>query len=431
MHPRSDGALGRAAAWLLGRASWSMGLSALVTVVALACLAPVVRQPFEYDFRNLRNQRSEHHGVGELFSRVGKIFPSDNISPIAVALVPTAAEAPAYRRALLERDCAEGERLHGTPLGRDPVRLALACAARVAAGQPTGGILDDVKIADAVLPSDQRDKLRLIERLERKLDDPGLSLLPGEDRRQLESLRPRAVRALTLADLPEPLARPFRERDGTVGRVALIFPVQSFQGWDGRNLIRLAQLTDQVALPDGATVEAAGLASVFAAMLHAIVPDGTRAALVALAGVLLLVLLFVGRSAGGLVVLGSLLVGVAWMAGAGAALGLKLNFLNFVALPVTLGIGVDYGVNVYARLRGESATGRARALAETGSAVALCSMTTIIGYGSLLVADNGALRSFGKLAGLGEAACLSAALLLLPALMSPRSHSEAVAPVAE
>jgi hypothetical protein len=109
------------------------------------------------------------------------------------------------------------------------------------------------------------------------------------------------------------------------------------------------------------------------------------------------------------------------MGGAGAAIGLKLNFLNFVALPVTLGIGVDYAVNVFARLVREPAENRARALAETGSAVALCSSTTIIGYSSLLIASNGALRSFGKLADLGELGCLLAALLVVP--MATRSEA--------
>ena len=58
-----------------------------------------------------------------------------------------------------------------------------------------------------------------------------------------------------------------------------------------------------------------------------------------------------------------------------------------------------------------------RVLRETGGAVALCSLTTIIGYSSLLVARNQALISFGLLADLGEVACLAAALFALPALL--------------
>jgi predicted RND superfamily exporter protein len=53
----------------------------------------------------------------------------------------------------------------------------------------------------------------------------------------------------------------------------------------------------------------------------------------------------------------------------------------------------------------------------TGGAVALCSLTTIIGYSSLLLAKNRALSLFGLLAVMGEVACLSAALVVLPAAL--------------
>jgi uncharacterized protein len=53
----------------------------------------------------------------------------------------------------------------------------------------------------------------------------------------------------------------------------------------------------------------------------------------------------------------------------------------------------------------------------TGAAVALCSLTTIIGYSSLLIARNRALYLFGLLAVLGEIACLSVALAGLPAVV--------------
>jgi predicted RND superfamily exporter protein len=62
--------------------------------------------------------------------------------------------------------------------------------------------------------------------------------------------------------------------------------------------------------------------------------------------------------------------------------------------------------------------------------VTLCSLTTIIGYSSLVVARNQALVSFGLLAGLGEVACLAAALLALPAVLRWREVARPVsAPV--
>jgi hypothetical protein len=118
------------------------------------------------------------------------------------------------------------------------------------------------------------------------------------------------------------------------------------------------------------------------------------------------------------VIAAALLVGVAWMCGVAALLGIKINLLNFVALPITFGVGVDYAVNLYRRYVHEGPGKMGRALWGTGGAVALCSLTTIIGYGSLLFADTRALNSFGLLAILGEVATLAAALLWMPAVVS-------------
>jgi predicted RND superfamily exporter protein len=57
-----------------------------------------------------------------------------------------------------------------------------------------------------------------------------------------------------------------------------------------------------------------------------------------------------------------------------------------------------------------------RVICETGSAVMLCSCTTVIGYGSLLMSGSQAFVSFGKLAVTGELTCIAAAILSLPSL---------------
>ena len=143
--------------------------------------------------------------------------------------------------------------------------------------------------------------------------------------------------------------------DGTLGRVALIYPVRVWANWDGHALIRMSDTFQDVRLPSGELVSAAGNSSMFAAMLRSISHDGPLATEVALAGVALLVVILFRNIRSAVLVLASLLTGMLWMGGAGAALGLKLNFLNFVALPITLGIGVDYAVNIFARLGAEPA----------------------------------------------------------------------------
>ena len=99
-------------------------------------------------------------------------------------------------------------------------------------------------------------------------------------------------------------------------------------------------------------------------------------------------------------------------------LQIKLNFMNFVTLPITLGVSADYAANMWGRLRHETSSSIAVQIGETGSAVALCSATTVIGYSTLLLSNNRALRSFGLAADIGEVTCLFAALLVLPAVFT-------------
>ena len=410
----------RAAAWFLRAPKLTLGIVVLISAVAAWLVVPLVRDPFEYDFSKLRNQESRKHGVGDLYVRVGRIFPQD-LAPVGVALLSQASDAPAYDDALLAKDCADGLTRAGDVRAREPRLLQAECARRVKAGEPTGGLLSAVAIAHDYLPKDQEAKFVVVGELRRLLADPAMEALSPEDRKQLDTWAPPAdLRPLVLADLPDAIARRFREVDGTVGRLALIFPVRVWANWDGHALMRLSEVIKNVRLPNGVMIDAAGQSSLFAAMLRSIGHDGPIATYIALLGVVLAVVLLFRRRRPIFLVLMSLLLAVLWMGAAGAVLGLKLNFLNFVVLPITLGIGVDYAVNIFARLETEPHDDHPRALLETGSAVALCSSTTIIGYSSLLISSNGALRSFGKLADAGEVACLLAALLLVPAIVRGR-----------
>jgi uncharacterized protein len=406
-----------AADWILRHRQFAIAVIGGGTVVSAIAVAPLVRSPFEYDFSKLRNQQSRKHGAGELYARVGRIFPQD-ISPVGVALLDSPEDATLYDQAVLEKDCRDGLSRDPSPFVGDAATLARECARRVAAGEPTGGLLSNVATAFDFLPKDQPAKLALLAKIREHLGGDAMGGLADEDRKLAGAWMPADdLRVLGPTDLPEPIARRFRELDGTVGRVALLYPVRVWANWDGHNLIRLADVTKNVVLPNGHVGSAAGHTSLFAAMLRSIAHDGPIATVIAMLGVAAMVLLLCRNMRSSAMVLLSLGVGVLWMGGTGALLHMKLNFLNFVALPITFGIGVDYAVNVYARLAHERPDRHAHALAETGGAVALCSSTTVIGYSSLLIASNGALVSFGKLANFGEIACLLAAILLVPAAL--------------
>jgi predicted RND superfamily exporter protein len=108
---------------------------------------------------------------------------------------------------------------------------------------------------------------------------------------------------------------------------------------------------------------------------------------------------------------------------------IKLNFLNFVTLPISIGVGADYALNIMKRRELTDDAELPQALVETGGAVVLCSLTTMLGYVALMFSVNGATESFGLTAAAGEVTTLLAAVLLLPAIlfwMNQRRASAAV-----
>jgi predicted RND superfamily exporter protein len=246
---------------------------------------------------------------------------------------------------------------------------------------------------------------------------------------------PRAdLRTFGPADLPEQLRRQLTEKDGRIGTPVLVHAAGRMDMWDGRDMVAFQEELRSIPLPAGTPMASWSL--LLADVLTLIARDGPRATALALVGVTLIVLVAfrTGRGARSFrdaawVLLG-LAVGVVWFLGLAAALGLRLNMLSFIALPITFGIGADYATNIFQRRRFQRAGGIAEAVRTTGGAVALCSLTTILGYSSLLVARNQALVSFGVLADLGEVACLAAALFALPALLRWRERAAPVAPEA-
>ncbi len=285
----------------------------------------------------------------------------------------------------------------------------------------------EVRTLEDAVPPDQAAKIPRLKKLRATLTDSRLALLDPAARKKALALRPPAdLRPVTLDDLPETIRLPLVERDGTAGKIALAFP-RTVGFITPQQSQELADLVRGSIARSGANAQAVSQTLLFVDIADAIVRDGPISTVVAVVAVVLLVFFSMRRLRPTVQVLGSLFLGVAWLVGFAAWGRVRLNFLNFVVLPITFGIGVDYAANIVQRWRIEGAGSLARVLRETGGAVALCSMTTIIGYGSLLVADNRALRNFGLLASFGELACIAAALVALPAwLLRPKRGVEQV-----
>jgi predicted RND superfamily exporter protein len=110
--------------------------------------------------------------------------------------------------------------------------------------------------------------------------------------------------------------------------------------------------------------------------------------------------------------------GIVAMLGVMALLSIKFNYANFIVLPLIVGIGIDDGIHIVHRWRQESKENLTMVLNRIGRAIVLTSLTTTIGFGSLVSSHYPGLRSIGWVTALGILTCLLAALILLPAVLS-------------
>ena len=111
------------------------------------------------------------------------------------------------------------------------------------------------------------------------------------------------------------------------------------------------------------------------------------------------------------------LAGSIWTVGVMELIGLKLNMANLVILPLILGVGVVNGIHIPHRYREEEDKHASVLGKSTGQAVVLSSFTTMIGFGSLMVADHSGVFSLGLVLTIGVFNCLIASITFLPALL--------------
>ncbi len=118
-----------------------------------------------------------------------------------------------------------------------------------------------------------------------------------------------------------------------------------------------------------------------------------------------------------LVTLMPLGMGLVWMLGAMALLGIRINFVNAVILPMIIGMGIDNSIHLMHRYQEGGGRDPAHALRATGRAMTMCSVTTMLGFGSLVTARYQALSTMGWVTILGMGFCLMASLTLLPTML--------------
>jgi predicted RND superfamily exporter protein len=174
------------------------------------------------------------------------------------------------------------------------------------------------------------------------------------------------------------------------------------------------QLAELIASRDWAVLASPVVVS--AELRRIVWSDAARAAVLGMLAVYLLMWADLGSHLRAIMALVPLLVGMIWMLGSMALLGIKINFMNIFVMTMVIGIGVDYGVHLLHRWWESS--GDTGALSETAKAIAVAALTTVVGFGSLVLSHFPGLRSVGAAAILGAVCTAIASITVLPVLLT-------------
>ncbi len=175
-------------------------------------------------------------------------------------------------------------------------------------------------------------------------------------------------------------------------------------------------------------VDFTGLAIVTHEIQDMVKRDLAAIILLVAGAIFVVLLLYFGNLAKALFAIFPVLLGSLWMLGTVQILGIELNFLNVVVMPMIIGVGVDNSIHLVQRYYERSSDAGEkngsphlgdlrRAVARTGRALVMTSLTTIVGFGSLALADFKGVREMGLISILGMAYTLIVSLAILPALL--------------
>jgi len=163
---------------------------------------------------------------------------------------------------------------------------------------------------------------------------------------------------------------------------------------------------------------ATGMSLAFTKMMGMVESGGKIAIIAAFIGVFLLLLVDFRNLNTSIFAMIPLVVGVIWTAGIMGLLGINFNLINFIAVPLIVGIGVDDGVHIIHRYRIEGKGSLRTVLSHTGKAILLTSLTTMAAFGSMMFARYQGFKTMGTILFVGIGVCFVLSAFVLPAILT-------------
>lgn len=341
---------------------------------------------------------------------VARMFPTDlaekmeKAAALRSALEPSLSQAAVQPESFAPAVDSDGEQLLNQLKGLQPV-------ARMFQSQ----VPDDLKptmqafsarldrittLADELPADDRAARFRMINETYRRIRHETSSVIDGA----LDSL------PLQVDDFPDFVRRRYVSHEGTyVIEVIPNLPEGIDNPLDPRFLGRFVKQMEQVD-PDvtGSTAQIYRSGEL-------IWDSFLKAGLYAMVAVFVLVWFDFQRISDSLLSLVPVVIGFVWMFGLMHVIGQDINPANIMVLPLLFGIGVDAGVHMLHRYRRAPDQRPLGLTAGTGKGITMTSMTTMIGFASMIPSSHRGIQSLGIVLTIGIAMTLLACWIVLPA----------------
>lgn len=337
---------------------------------------------FEHDYGKLRSKRSTYMKVSSI---IHEVFPLSKTPAVVIT-----------------------DSIEETRVVVEEVRKRI----------PKVETIDTVKSIIDFLPDKIEEKKKLLTKIKKILVENGDYMNEEEKKIAAEYLPYLTPDTIKLEDLPRGLSRYFTGLPGAPGYLVFIYDKVRLS--DAREAKQYSEDIREFKT-DKKTYYPAEGSLVFADAVTLMKKEAYIAFCVMLLGVLAFLgwhfrsfkmafVIFIPLSMTLLITFGVMFVA-----------GIRLNMFNLVVFPLLIGIGIDGFIHLYHRfLEEREGEGVDRMITSTGSSLLLATLTTMIAFGSILLADQQGLRSIGIVAVTGMASQLIVSLLFFPAFLAWR-----------
>jgi predicted RND superfamily exporter protein len=262
-------------------------------------------------------------------------------------------------------------------------------------GESRKDVIDSSVSLWNLVPRDMEERHRKLKKFADQLEDVSDLRLRSE-----LGIDPKLVRSWVnaqpygRADLPPQL----RDTFGKDGNVLLVYSKVSLSNYPGIKKI-IGTLLD--AAKEFPGLKVGGDTRIFKEILDHIFHDGPKVMLLFLIGAFGLLFLEFRTVKDALQLELQLVVGIGMLVGIMGLLGVPFSIVNIGMIPAVLACGIDIGVHVRHREQ-ESGSNSLESARFVAQAVQLSVLTTLIGFGSLFLADAGMLKGIAWISVIGQ-----------------------------